>query len=52
MCPVDPSPQTLEVFRLQKDRWLLATTHAGAKQVHAEPFDAVALDMRRWWREP
>ena len=49
---VDPSLRTLEVYRLEEARWLVASTHAGAGDVRAEPFDAVALDLRHWWREP
>jgi Uma2 family endonuclease len=49
---VDPVIRTLEVYRLEGERWTVASTHAGAEEVHAEPFEAVALDMRRWWREP
>jgi Uma2 family endonuclease len=49
---VDPLARTLEVYRLEGGRWVVASTHGGAEEVRAEPFDAVALDMRRWWREP
>jgi hypothetical protein len=31
---------------------VVASTHGGVEAVRAEPFDAVALDIRRWWREP
>jgi len=48
---VDPILRTLEVYRLEDGRWVVACTHAGTEQIRAEPFDAVALDMRRWWRE-
>ena len=48
---VDPILRTLEVYRLEDGRWIVAGTHAGTEQVRAEPFDAVALEMRRWWRE-
>ena len=48
---VDPLLRTLEVYRLENGRWVVASTHAGAEQIHAEPFEVVALDMRRWWRE-
>jgi Uma2 family endonuclease len=48
---VDPILRTLEVYRLEDGRWVVASTHAGAEQVRAEPFAAIALDMRRWWRE-
>lgn len=49
---VDPSPHTLEVYRLEGERWVVAGTHAGAELVRAEPFEAVPLELRRWWREP
>ncbi len=48
---VDPILRTLEVYRLEDGRWVVASTHAGTEQVRAEPFAAVGLDMRRWWRE-
>ncbi len=48
---VDPILHTLEVYRLEDERWVVASTHAGTEQIRAEPFEAVALDMRRWWRE-
>ena len=46
---VDPLAQTLEVFRLEADRWVVVSSHAGAEKVRAQPFDAVELDMTRWW---
>lgn len=49
---VDPLQQTLEVFRLEGPRWVLVGTHGGSEIVHAEPFEALALDMNRWWLEP
>lgn len=49
---VDPVLRTLEVYRLEQGRWVVASTHAGAEDVRAEPFETVAVDMRRWWREP
>src|SRR5207249_5713413 len=48
---VDPMLRTLEVYRLEDGRWVVASTQAGAEQIRADPFEAVALDMRRWWRE-
>jgi len=48
---VDPILRTLEVYRLEDGRWVVASTHAGTEQIRAEPFEAVPLDMRRWWRE-
>ena len=48
---VDPILRTLEVYRLEGDRWVVASTHGGAEEVRAEPFDAISLDLRPWWRE-
>jgi hypothetical protein len=48
---VDPILHTLEVYRLEDGRWVVASTHAGAEQVHAEPFEALAVDIGRWWTE-
>jgi hypothetical protein len=31
--------------------WTLVDTHTGAGVIRAEPFDAIELDMRRWWGE-
>ena len=46
---VDPILRTLEVYRLEGGRWVVAGTHAGAEAVCAEPFEALALDLGRWW---
>ena len=47
---VDPLVRTLEVFRLEQGRWVLLAVHgASADPVRAEPFDAVELDLGRWW---
>jgi Uma2 family endonuclease len=46
---IDPGTRTLEVYRLEGDRWAVASTHGGETSITAEPFDAIALDMRRWW---
>jgi Uma2 family endonuclease len=46
---VDPNHRTLEVHRLEGGRWVVAATCAGDEVVRAEPFDAVELDLRRWW---
>ena len=48
---VDPILRMLEGYRLEDGRWVVASTHAGTEQIRAEPFEAVPLDMRRWWRE-
>jgi hypothetical protein len=46
---VDPTPQTLEIFRLDGEGWRLASTHAGDAVVAAPPFDAVPLELARLW---
>ena len=48
---VDPLARTLEVYRLDGERWVVASTHGGAETVRAEPFDAIAIDIGRWWLE-
>jgi hypothetical protein len=46
---VDPLARTLEVYRLEDGRWIVAATHGGDDVVRAEPFDAVELALDRWW---
>lgn len=46
---VDPMLRTLEVYRLEGPRWIVASTHGGAEGVRAEPFEAIEMDMSRWW---
>jgi Uma2 family endonuclease len=49
---VDPIARTLEVYRLEEARWIVASTHAGNDVVQAEPFEAVELPLTRWWLDP
>jgi len=49
---VDPIAHLLEVYRLDGERWVVASTHGGNDPITAEPFDAVTLDPSRWWLEP
>jgi Uma2 family endonuclease len=46
---LDPIARTLETYRLVDGRWLLLATYEGDGAIHAEPFEAVALTMGRWW---
>ncbi len=48
---VDPLVCTLEVYRLEEQRWVVVSTHDDAEGVHAEPFAAIELDISRWWQE-
>jgi Uma2 family endonuclease len=47
---VDPALQSLDTYRLENGRWVLLGTHVGEVTVHAEPFEAVALELGRLWR--
>lgn len=46
---LDPRPRTLEVFRLEASRYVPVVTQAGEATVRAEPFDALALELRVLW---
>ena len=48
---VDPLARTLEIYRLDGGRWIVATTLGGAACVRAEPFDALEVDLAHWWRD-
>ncbi len=43
--------RTLEVFLLDRQRWIVASTHGDAESLRAEPFGSVEMDMNRWWLE-
>jgi Uma2 family endonuclease len=49
---LDPIARTLETYRLTDGHWVVAAIYEGDDVIHAEPFDAVGLAMRRWWLEP
>lgn len=44
---VDPVAQTLEIYRLESEHWVVAATHGGDERVAAVPFEAIALDLSR-----
>jgi len=48
---VDPVVRTLEVYRLDNGRWVVAAAYGGSEAVRAEPFETVAVGMARWWGE-
>jgi len=48
---VDPLARTLEVYRLEAARWVVAGTHGRSDVVLAEPFEALALPLADWWLE-
>ncbi len=48
---VDPLLRTVEVYRLKDGEWVVAAVHAGDAAARIEPFDAIELDVGRWWLE-
>jgi Uma2 family endonuclease len=48
---VDTTTRTLEVYRLNGDQWIVASTHGGVDVIRAEPFSAIEIDLSRWWLE-
>lgn len=48
---VDPLLRTLEVYRLEEQRWVVVGPYGGVETVRAEPFEAVEIDTNRWWLE-
>lgn len=48
---VDPIARTLEVLRLEGERWTIVSTWVGLATVRAEPFDAVELDLALLWED-
>lgn len=48
---VDPIARTLEVLRLENERWTILATHGDDEDVHAEPFDAIALELSVLWAD-
>jgi Uma2 family endonuclease len=45
----NPLLQTLEVLRLESQRWSLVAVYDADAQVRAEPFDAIELSLRALW---
>ena len=46
---VDPLLRTIEVYRLEDGRWVVAAVHGGEEPTRIEPFGEVELDVGRWW---
>jgi len=46
---VDPLARTVEIYRLDAARWLVAGAYGGSETMRAEPFDTLAIDLGRWW---
>jgi len=48
---VNPLLETLEVLRLESQRWTLRAAHQGREAVRAEPFEAIELELGALWLE-
>jgi hypothetical protein len=46
---VDPLARTVEAYRLAREQWTAAATHAGGGRVRLEPFAAIEIELDRWW---
>jgi len=48
---VDPLARTLEVLRLDGKEWRIVAAHSRDEKVRAEPFQAIEIELIRWWPE-
>lgn len=48
---VDPIARTLEVLRLEREKYVIMGTWADDAKVRAEPFDAIELDVAVLWAD-
>jgi Uma2 family endonuclease len=48
---VDPGVRSLEVLRLEGERYTLLATHSDEDVVRAEPFDAIELELGLLWAD-
>ena len=46
---LDPIQRTLEVLRLEHQRWVIASVYASDEDVRAAPFEATTLSLSRLW---
>jgi len=46
---IDPLARTLEAFRNESGKWLMLGAWSNDARVRAEPFDAVEINLARWW---
>ncbi len=47
---VDPVARTFEVMRLEHERWTILAAHGPHdEKVRAEPFEAIEIELSRWW---
>jgi Uma2 family endonuclease len=46
---IDPILETLEVFRLEPERWIVLGVYGGSAKVRAEPFSEIEMDLGLLW---
>ena len=46
---LNPLAKLLELYRLTEGSWVLVKSMVGNDPVRVEPFDAIEMDMSRWW---
>jgi Uma2 family endonuclease len=46
---VSPLARLLEVYRLQAPDWVRVAAHAEDERARIAPFDAIELELARWW---
>ena len=49
---LDPIVRTLEVLRLEGDRWMVLATHSDVDVVRVEPFETVEIELPSLWPDP
>jgi Uma2 family endonuclease len=45
----DPEQRTLEVRKLQNEKWVVLNTFEGTEKVRAEPFESIEIDLGAFW---
>jgi Uma2 family endonuclease len=48
---IEPIARTVEVLRLEGDKYVIQATFADDARVRAEPFDAIELDLAVLWAD-
>lgn len=48
---INPDQRTIEVLRLQGDKWLTLAAYSDSVRVRAEPFEAFELDLATLWAD-
>ncbi len=46
---IDPVLKTLQIFRLENERWSLVAASSGEEIVRAAPFEAIELELNALW---